>query len=179
MYRSSPIRSTLNTSYITGLGMWEVCIEAAHCVALWKRTSAKKPKNTAAVLGPLAYTSISNTPYTYIYHIQCIYIIYIEYLSIIQIATSSNLHTRSQRLPSGWNVTEARSDDWRPVQQIWPMWTGSVGSVLRADWFGFLFIHQNDYFEWKTTYIHMGKHVYYVMCVCVCQYVCVCIYIYK
>ena len=30
MYRSSPFRSTLNTSYITGLDMCEVCTEAVH-----------------------------------------------------------------------------------------------------------------------------------------------------
>ena len=35
MYRSSPLRSTLNTGYITGLGMCAVCTEAVHCVALW------------------------------------------------------------------------------------------------------------------------------------------------
>ena len=35
MYRSSPFRSTLNTSYIAGLDMCEVCTEAVHSVALW------------------------------------------------------------------------------------------------------------------------------------------------
>ena len=35
MYRSSPFRITLNTSYITGLGMCEVCTEAVQSVALW------------------------------------------------------------------------------------------------------------------------------------------------
>ena len=30
MYRSSPFRSTLNTSYITGVDMCEVCTEAVH-----------------------------------------------------------------------------------------------------------------------------------------------------
>ena len=34
MYRSSPCRSTLNTSYITGLDMCEVCTEAVHSVAV-------------------------------------------------------------------------------------------------------------------------------------------------
>ena len=31
--RSSPLRSTLNTGYITGLDMCKVCTEAVHCVA--------------------------------------------------------------------------------------------------------------------------------------------------
>ena len=39
MYRSSPFRSTLNTGYITGLGMCEVCTEAVDCVALWTRVT--------------------------------------------------------------------------------------------------------------------------------------------
>ena len=39
MYRSSPLRSTLNTGYITGLGMCKVCTEAVHCVALWTRVT--------------------------------------------------------------------------------------------------------------------------------------------
>ena len=39
MYRSSPFRSTLNTGYITGLGMCEVCTEAVHSVALWTRVA--------------------------------------------------------------------------------------------------------------------------------------------
>ena len=38
MYRSSPLRSTLNTNVITGLGMCKVCTEAVHCVALLTRT---------------------------------------------------------------------------------------------------------------------------------------------
>ena len=33
MYGSSPLRSTLNTNVITGLGICKVCTEAAHCVA--------------------------------------------------------------------------------------------------------------------------------------------------
>ena len=32
MYRSSPLRSTLNTNVITGLDMCKVCTEAVHCV---------------------------------------------------------------------------------------------------------------------------------------------------
>ena len=39
MYRSSPLRSTLNTGYISGLGMCEVCTEAVDCVALWTRVT--------------------------------------------------------------------------------------------------------------------------------------------
>ena len=61
MYRGSPLRSTLNTSYIRfghgkvcteavhsvalwtwttlGLGMCKVCTEAVHCVALWTRVT--------------------------------------------------------------------------------------------------------------------------------------------
>ena len=35
MYRSSPLRSTLNTGYITGLDMCKVCTEAVRCAALW------------------------------------------------------------------------------------------------------------------------------------------------
>ena len=38
MYRSSPVRSTLNTNVITGLRMCQVCTEAVHCVSLWTRT---------------------------------------------------------------------------------------------------------------------------------------------
>ena len=34
MYRGSRLRSTLNTSYITGLDMCQVCTEAVDCVAL-------------------------------------------------------------------------------------------------------------------------------------------------
>ena len=33
MYRGSPLHSTLNTSYIIGLGVCNVCTEAVHCVA--------------------------------------------------------------------------------------------------------------------------------------------------
>ena len=39
MYRGSPLRSTLNTGYISGLGMCEVCTEAVDCVALWTRVT--------------------------------------------------------------------------------------------------------------------------------------------
>ena len=39
MYRSSPLRSTLNTGYITGLDMCKVCAEAVHCAALWTRVT--------------------------------------------------------------------------------------------------------------------------------------------
>ena len=39
MYRSSPLRSTVNTSYITGLDMCNVCTEAVHSVALWTRVT--------------------------------------------------------------------------------------------------------------------------------------------
>ena len=35
VYRSSQLRSTLNTGYITALDMCEVCTEAVHSVALW------------------------------------------------------------------------------------------------------------------------------------------------
>ena len=41
MYRSSPFRSTLNTSYITGLDMCEVRTEAVHSVALWTRVTSQ------------------------------------------------------------------------------------------------------------------------------------------
>ena len=37
MYRSSPLRSTLNTDVITGLGMCKICTEAVHCVAVLTR----------------------------------------------------------------------------------------------------------------------------------------------
>ena len=39
MYRSSPLRSTLNTGYITGLDMCKVCTEAVHSVAFWTRVT--------------------------------------------------------------------------------------------------------------------------------------------
>ena len=39
MYRSSPLRSTLNTGYSTGLDMCKVCTEAVHSVALWTRVT--------------------------------------------------------------------------------------------------------------------------------------------
>ena len=39
MYRSSLLRSTLNTGYITGLDMCKVCTEAVHSVALWTRVT--------------------------------------------------------------------------------------------------------------------------------------------
>ena len=41
MYRSSPLRSTLNTNYITSLDMCEVCTEAVRCVALWTRITSR------------------------------------------------------------------------------------------------------------------------------------------
>ena len=41
MYRSSPLRSTLNTGYITALDMCEVCTEAVHSVALWTRVTSQ------------------------------------------------------------------------------------------------------------------------------------------
>ena len=44
MYRSSPFRSTLNTSYITGLDMCKVCTEAVHSVALCPEKNAQTPK---------------------------------------------------------------------------------------------------------------------------------------
>ena len=40
-YLSSPFRSTLNTSYITGLGMCEVYTQAVHSVALWTRVTSQ------------------------------------------------------------------------------------------------------------------------------------------
>ena len=41
MYRSCPLRSTLNTGYITvtGLDMCKECTEAVHSVALWTRVT--------------------------------------------------------------------------------------------------------------------------------------------
>ena len=41
MFRSRPLRSTFNTSYITGLGMCRVCTEAVHCVALSTRVTSQ------------------------------------------------------------------------------------------------------------------------------------------
>ena len=41
MYRSSPLRSTLNTGYITGLDMCKVCTEAVHCT-LWTCVQVQK-----------------------------------------------------------------------------------------------------------------------------------------
>ena len=46
MYRSSPFRSTLNTGYITCLGMCEVCTEAVHSVALCPAKKAQTPKHS-------------------------------------------------------------------------------------------------------------------------------------
>ena len=45
MYRSSPFRSTLNTGYITCLGMCKVCTEAVHSVALCPAKTAQTPKH--------------------------------------------------------------------------------------------------------------------------------------
>ena len=42
MYRSSPLRSTLNTGYITGLDMCKVCTEAVHCAAPWTCVQVQK-----------------------------------------------------------------------------------------------------------------------------------------
>ena len=39
MYPSSPLRSTLNTGYITGVDMCKVCTQAVHSVALWTRVT--------------------------------------------------------------------------------------------------------------------------------------------
>ena len=39
MYRSTSFRSTLNTSYIRGLGMCKVCTEAVHSEALFTRVT--------------------------------------------------------------------------------------------------------------------------------------------
>ena len=41
VYRCSPFRSTLNTSYITRLYMCEVCTDAGHSVALWTRVTSR------------------------------------------------------------------------------------------------------------------------------------------
>ena len=41
VYGSSPFRSTLNTSYITGLDMCEVCTEAVDSVSLWTRVTSQ------------------------------------------------------------------------------------------------------------------------------------------
>ena len=45
MYRSSPFRSTLNTGYITCLGMCKVCTEAVHSVALCPAKKTQTPKH--------------------------------------------------------------------------------------------------------------------------------------
>ena len=39
MYRSCPLRSTLNTGYITGLDMFKICTKAVHSAALWTRVT--------------------------------------------------------------------------------------------------------------------------------------------
>ena len=41
LYRSSPFRNTLNTSYITCLDMCEVCTEAVHSKAPWTRVTSQ------------------------------------------------------------------------------------------------------------------------------------------
>ena len=41
MYRSSPLRSTLNTGYIKVRACVRVCTEAVHCVALWTQVTLR------------------------------------------------------------------------------------------------------------------------------------------
>ena len=41
MYRSSPLRSTLNTGYITALDVCEVYSEVVHSLALWTQVSSQ------------------------------------------------------------------------------------------------------------------------------------------
>ena len=41
MYRSSPLRSPLNTGFITALDMCEVCTEQVHSIALWTRVTSQ------------------------------------------------------------------------------------------------------------------------------------------
>ena len=53
MHRSSPFRSTLNTSYITGLGMCKVCTEAVHSVALWNAPCVRKKQKNRKYLWPV------------------------------------------------------------------------------------------------------------------------------
>ena len=59
MYRSSPLRSTLNTGYITGLDMCKVCTEAVHCAALW--TCVQVQKNVI----------IPTPPHPTLFHLMC------------------------------------------------------------------------------------------------------------
>ena len=42
MYGSSPLRSTLNAGYITGLEVCKVCTEAVHSAALWTCVQVQK-----------------------------------------------------------------------------------------------------------------------------------------
>ena len=75
MYRSSPFRSTLNTGYITCLGMCKVCTEAVHSVALCpakttqtpKHGPGKKDRNRAMGVFQGRRTSRSAGIYIYIY----------------------------------------------------------------------------------------------------------------
>ena len=90
MYRSSPFRSTLNTGYITCLGMCKVCTEAVHSVAPCPAKTAQTPKhgpgkkdrNRARGVFQGRRTSRSAGIYIYIY-IFIIYIFTYIYIHII------------------------------------------------------------------------------------------------
>ena len=91
MYRSSPFRSTLNTGYITCLGMCKVCTEAVHSVALCPAKTAQTPKhgpgkkdrNRARGVFEGRRTSRAAGIYIYIYYILIyIFMIYIYILDI-------------------------------------------------------------------------------------------------
>ena len=66
MYRGSRLRSTLNTSYITGLDMCQVCTEAVDCVALHidqEKTQKRCPGFRAVGIN----MKINTSTYIYIY----------------------------------------------------------------------------------------------------------------
>ena len=81
-YRSSPFRSTVNPSYITGLDMCKVCTEAVHSVALCPEKNAQTPKrgngkvdrNRARGVFQGGRTSRSARVYIYIYTCNYIYV---------------------------------------------------------------------------------------------------------
>ena len=63
MYGSSPLRSTLNTGYITALDMCEVCTETVHSVALWTRATSQLLDVAWSMYPSSALRSTLNTGY--------------------------------------------------------------------------------------------------------------------
>ena len=122
MYRSSPFRSTLNTGYITCLGMCKVCTKAVHSVALCpakkaqtpKHVPGKKDRNRARGVFQGRRTSRSAGKYIYIY---TYYHIHIKYTQIYKTSPhppgttqiSSHQGTISALIKSCCNSSTSRS----------------------------------------------------------------------